>query len=133
MNTHWYDDELQFPQFIEAAMVAGAFTEGVMSRMSHLTGLEQARLEELQVRAGAVAETIKDGTSPLLVSKYAKVAWTTNDVQGYAADEHKMELTDGEAQAFLLSNQGQIASDMIARGYDSIDTLLDTWAPHRPT
>lgn len=133
MKEHWDNNELQFPRVIEEAQAAGAFTEEVMTTMCESMDLSRVDLESLLERAQIIWDAIKDGTSFLLVDKYAKVAWTTHDVQGHAADTCNMELTDGDAQAFLLSNQGQITSDMISRGYESIETLLDTWEPHRPT
>ncbi len=55
--------------------------------------------------------------------KYAEVAWRTSDVIDFAK-EKGIEMTEWQADAFLMNNQNQIASDMIERGWVSIETLL---------
>lgn len=41
-------------------------------------------------------------------------------------------MTDAEAEAFLEANEKQIRDDMVARGWDSIETILHLWR-HRQT
>lgn len=55
--------------------------------------------------------------------KYASVCWCIGDVLSHA-DENGIELTEDEAVEFLENNQSQIASDMVERGWGSIDALL---------
>lgn len=55
---------------------------------------------------------------------YAHVSWSIDDVQT-KAEEKGLDLSDEEAEAFLHDNAGQIQDDMVERGWDSIDTLLD--------
>jgi hypothetical protein len=62
----------------------------------------------------------KESTKP---KTYASVVWCAEDVLTKAA-ERKIRMTMGEAREFLERNAKFIQSDMVERGWDSIDTLL---------
>jgi hypothetical protein len=61
------------------------------------------------------------GIDPTL--EHARVCWSAQDVLGKAR-EMGIELTDEEAEDFLLDNARYIREDMVLRGWDSIKTLL---------
>ena len=65
--------------------------------------------------------TAADGTG---LPPYCSVSWTVGDVQT-KAEEMGLRLTDEEADEFLSSNENQIESDMVERGWESIETLLE--------
>lgn len=55
--------------------------------------------------------------------KYAKVVWVPEDVLT-KAQELGIKMSKREAADFLEGAARQIQSDMIVRGWDSIETLL---------
>ena len=54
---------------------------------------------------------------------FARVVWHVEDVLDKANDLD-VKLTQEEAEAFLFRNQSQIQSDMVQRGWDSVEALL---------
>lgn len=54
---------------------------------------------------------------------YAKVVWRVEDVLS-KAEELGIKMTENAAHDFLEGNERRIAEDMIGRGWDSIETLL---------
>lgn len=55
--------------------------------------------------------------------KYASTSWCVQDVLDLAA-RMNIKMTRRRAEKFLIENQNQIVQDMVARGWDSMDTLL---------
>ena len=55
-----------------------------------------------------------------LKTKYAQVSWNATDIR-----EKRPDWSIGKCEEWLSDNESQIVDDMIERGWDSIDTLLD--------
>ena len=58
-------------------------------------------------------------------TRYAKTSWTANDVHDKREDMGLTKWTDKQAEDWLEQNQRQIVDDMVERGWDSIQILLN--------
>lgn len=74
----------------------------------------------------AEATSLKGVQVSIPPRSHAKVSWSSGDVLT-RAEEKGLAMTTEEAEVFLQDNKRQIQDDMVERGWDSIDTLLDIW------
>lgn len=129
MKENWNNNEIQFPRFIDEARQAGAFTEEVLEAMSASMGIEIALLDELLVRARMARE---EAENEKVFTRYGQAAWTVEDVQEHTAAAYGRELTDAEAENFLMEVHAGENFGLVSRVVDTWENLLHRWL-HRQT